>query len=161
MTVRQSPNELIAEHIREYRWHCLHVFPTASDSEHSNFSYSIGFTESFGQPEILIFGLSRDKAHALLAECASLLSDGAAFEPDVEDDRVLANGYKVVFRPVLASRFREYLGTARRYYGARNFSALVMYLPDRDGRFPWQSGYDGKNVDEAVSITGPPEAGTA
>lgn len=161
MTDRENPTDVIAQHIRKYGWHCLHVHPTEGDDEALKFSYSIGFTESFSQPEILIFGLSRDKAHALLSECASLLSSGTAFEPDVEDDRVLDNGYKVVFRPVLASRFGEYLGTARRYFGARSFSAIVMYLPDREGKFPWQSDYAGMDVDEALSITGPPEAGRA
>ena len=135
------------------------MFPTEADGDALGFSYSIGFAESYGQPEILIFGLPRDKAHALLTECASLLSAGATFVADTPDDRVLANDYKVVFRPVLASGFGEYLGTARRYYGTRGFSALVMYLPDRAGLFPWQAGYDGIQVDEAMRITGSPEFG--
>lgn len=158
---RQNPNDKITEHIQKFGWHCLHVSPTDADGDVLRFSYSIGFTESYGQPEILIFGLAREKTHPLLSECATLLSAGATFVTDSPDDRVLANDYKVVFRPVPASAFGEYLGTATRYYGTRRFSALVMYLPDRAGLFPWQEGYDGMQVDEAMRITGSPEFGNA
>lgn len=139
-----------AEHIREFGWHCLHIF--ADEEGQENFTYTIGFAESFGAPEIVIFGLARDKAHALLGECAALLKAGNMIEPDVENPNVLAGGYHVVFKPVKAEHFDEYLGTANRYYQGRPFGAMVMFLPDREHRFPWSGGYDGPSADEALSI---------
>ena len=103
-----TQNQRISDNIREYGWHCLHVFPTKEGQD--KFSYSIGFGESYGSPEVLIFGLEREKAHALLNECAHLLKGGHIIVPGVEDGSVLAGDYKVVFKSVRPDRFGEYLG---------------------------------------------------
>lgn len=145
-----TQNQRISDNIREYGWHCLHVFPT--QEAHGKFSYSIGFAESFRAPEILVFGLEQEKAHALLNECAHLLRGGHTICPNVEDPDVLAGGYKVVFKPVRPDCFGEYLGTALRYYQDKPFSALVMFLPDRHHRFPWQPGYDDIAANEFMTI---------
>ena len=145
-----AESQRISDNIREYGWHCLHIFPTEPGQD--CFSYSIGFAESFGAPEVLVFGLPREKAHALLNECANLLKSGHPIEPDVENSEVLAGGYHVVFRRVREECFGEYLGTALRYYRERPFSALVMFLPDREHRFPWQSGYADIPAEESLAI---------
>ncbi|MFC5571571.1 DUF4262 domain-containing protein [Lysobacter yangpyeongensis] len=140
----------IADNVREYGWHCLHVFPTQEGQD--KFSYSIGFGESYGAPEVLVFGLEREKAHAILNECANLFKGGHTVRPNVEDPDVLGGGYKVVFKPVRPDCFNEYLGTALRYYQGKPFGAVVMFLPDRQHRFPWQPGYDYIPADEPLAI---------
>ena len=145
-----TQNQRISDNIREYGWHCLHVFPTKEGQD--KFSYSIGFGKSYGSPEVLIFGLEREKAHALLNECAHLLKGGHIIVPGVEDGSVLAGDYKVVFKSVRPDRFGEYLGTAVRYYKDKPFSAVVMFLPDRQHRFPWHQGYDYIPAGEPLAI---------
>jgi hypothetical protein len=145
-----AENQRIAENIREYGWHCLHIFP--KEEHQDNFSYTIGFAESYGAPEVLLFGLAREKAHALLNECAVLLKGGHTIVPEVEDPEVLAAGYKVVFKRVRAEYFGEYLGTALRYYQERPFGAVVMFLPDRHHRFPWHPDYDDIPAGESLAI---------
>lgn len=110
---RAKQNALIAEHVRKHGWHCLSISP--SDEGEEAFTYTIGFTESRGAPEVLLFGMPREKAHALLAICAQRLREGHTIVPDAEDAELLANGYKLVFRPLRADCFDEYLGTALRY----------------------------------------------
>lgn len=143
-------NRKISDNIRKYGWHCLHIFPTEEGQD--RFTYSIGFGESYNAPEILIFGLAQDKAQALLGECAHLLKNGHTILLDTEDHNVLAGDYSVVFRSVRPDCFAEYLGTAVRYYQDTPFSAVVMFLPDRNHRFPWQSGYEGMPAEEAQAI---------
>ena len=145
-----AQNQRISDNIREYGWHCLHVFPTKESQD--KFSYSIGFGESYGAPEVLIFGLEREKAHALLNECAQLLKGGHTIHPGVEDANVLGGDYTVVFKHVRPDCFGEYLGTASRYYQDKPFGAVVMFLPDRQHRFPWQPGYDGIPAGEPLAI---------
>ena len=145
-----AQNQEISNNIRDYGWHCLHVFPTEQGQD--KFTYSIGFAETYGAPEVMIFGVERDKAHALLNACAEMLQDGHTILHGVEDPNVLKGGYKVVFRPVRPACFGEYLGTALRYYQDRPFGAVVMFLPDREHRFPWQSGYDYIPADESLAI---------
>lgn len=145
-----TQNRLISDHIRQHGWHCLHVF--SNEPGEAGFSYSIGFAESYGAPEVLVLGFEREKAHALLHECASLLQRGHKIRPGVEDAEVLAGGYKAVFREVLREKFSGYLGTALGYYQQKPFGAVVMFLPDREHRFPWQSGYDYLPADEALTL---------
>ena len=143
-------NQKISDNIRKYGWHCLHVFPT--EEGQGSFSYSIGFAETYGAPEVLIFGRERESAHGLLNECANLLKAGHVIQPDVEDPDVLSGGYNVIFKSVRADCFGEYLGTARRYYRGKPFTAVVMFIPDREHRFPWQAGYDYIPADESLAI---------
>ena len=145
-----AQNQRISENIREYGWHCLHVFPTKENQD--KFSYSIGFEESYGAPEVLIFGFEREKAHAVLNECAQLLKGGHTIHPDVEDAEVLAGDYTVVFKSVRPHCYGEYPGTASRYYQGKPFDAVVMVLPDWQHRFPWRSRYDGIPADEPLAI---------
>jgi hypothetical protein len=145
-----SQNARIAENIREYSWHCLHIQPNFETQQ--AFSYTVGFSESFAAPEVLVFGLSHEKAHALLNECATALRRGHRFIPGVPDDSVLAGDYKVVFRALARENFGEYVGTALRYYGMTPFSAMVMFLPDSEHRFPWDPGYAYIPADEPMRI---------
>jgi len=143
-------NNKIAANIHEYGWHCLHIFPTTDD--HEQFSYTIGFTESYGSPEIMVFGLNREKSHALLNECAQLLRSGHKFCAGVKDNSVLSGSYDVVFKPVHVQYFNEYLGTAVRYFEEKPFEAMVMFLPDKNNLFPWEHAYIGQSADEPLKI---------
>lgn len=73
-------------------------------------------------------------------------------ELNKEDDRVLACGYKVIYRAVAKHAFGEYLGTAKRYYGRKSFPAVVMFIPDKNHHYPWDAGYDYVDVREALAI---------
>jgi hypothetical protein len=150
---RDAQNTLIAGHVREYGWHCLHVAPETQAQQ--AFTYSIGFAQTWDAPEVLVFGAPRDKAHALLSRCATRLREGHRFVPGEPDASVLTGGYRVVFRRLARDQFGEYVGTAERYHGDRAFDALVMFLPDRANRFPWEADYAGIDAAEAIGIVEP------
>jgi len=145
-----AQNQRIADNIRSHGWHCLHILPVQDQQD--AFTYSIGFGESHDAPEVLIFGISREKAQAALNQCAWLLRQGHVIRTDVEDGNLLDGGYKVVFRSIRPECFDEYLGTAVRYYQGKPFEAVVMFLPDRQHRFPWEEGYDGMPMGEALAM---------
>ena len=145
-------NIQISENIQKYGWHCLHILPTQESIKHEKFSYTIGFTETFGAPEVLVFGLSSEKGHALLNECAQLLRSGHILRSDFPDDSVLAGGYKVMFKTVQSKYFDEYLGSAVRYYASKPFQAMVMFLPDKNNVLPGEGSYVGASADEPLSI---------
>lgn len=143
-------NRKIAANIEQYGWHCLHIGSSKEDEQ--PFSYSVGFVESFGAPEVLVFGLSQEKAHSLLSMCAELLQEGHELRPNEENSSILAGEYKVMFRPVKQQFFGKYLGTAIRYYGHSDFEAMVMFLPDKKHHFPWQAEYSGANATEPLGL---------
>lgn len=145
-----DPYLKIQSDIGQYGWHCLNVWPLAGDDEHTAFSYTIGLTESYGHPEIMVFGLG-DKAHGILTECANLIKGGSRFAEGQPNGDVLANDYKVVFKQVRKDRFGEYLGTAIRYYGSRRFDAFVLFWPNKQHELPWESEEPGVQA-EALDI---------
>ncbi len=140
----------IALNIQKFGWHCLHVFPT--EVGHAQFTYSIGFTESYGAPEMMVFGLPKEKGHGVLSACAALLKEGHKFEADMPDDNVLSGGYQVICKSVRSRCLPEYFGTAMRYYEPQFFQALVIFIPDKNHRFPWKMTYEGAPATEALNI---------
>jgi len=143
----------IENDIAKYGWHSLHVFPENEDQD--RFTYSIGLSETYGGPEVAIFGLDRSRAHELLGVCAKLFAEGAQLTLESPDNRFLKDGYDVIFREIEREAFSEYLGTATRYFGDKEFSAVVMFFPDAKGRYPWEFGYKYLRVDEALKIVKP------
>jgi hypothetical protein len=140
----------IAANIKKYGWHCLHVFSNQADR--TQFTYTIGLTETYGVPEIMVFGLPHDRGHGVLSACAALIKEGHRFETDMPDENVLMGGYKVIFKSAKPQCFDEYFGTAMRYYGPKKFEAMVMFIPDKHHHFPWKINYAGAPATEALSI---------
>ena len=140
----------IRHDIAHYGWHSVSVFPDNDDQD--RFTYTIGFSESYQAPEVAIFGLAGERAHRLLGVCAALLEKGGSLEVEVPDDRLLQGGYRVMFKEMKKAAFPEYLGTATRYFGHADFRCVVMFFPDSQGRFPWETGYDYIRVDEGLKI---------
>ena len=134
--MKEDSNAKVRSDIEQYGWHCLNVRSQVGD-DRPGFSYTIGLTETYSHPEIMVFGLG-DKAHGILAECAALVKKGASFIPNVLNDDVLDGNYQVIFKPVRKECFPEYLGTACRFYAGRPFEALVMFWPNKELKFPWE-----------------------
>jgi hypothetical protein len=87
----------------------------------------------------MIFGLERDKSHAILTTCVNMIQAGTRFPTNERVGDVLARDFNVMFKPVRSEHFGEYLGTAIRYYGHRDFHAYVLFWPDKENRFVWES----------------------
>jgi hypothetical protein len=146
----KDPNSKVRTDIKKFGWHCLNVWPRAGDNEHTAFSYTIGLTESYSHPEIMIFGLG-DKAHGVLTECANLIKKGTRFVEGEPNGDILSGDFKVIFKPVRKDRFSEYLGTALRYYGGHAFDAFVLFWPNKQHQFPWESAEPGVQA-EALHV---------
>jgi hypothetical protein len=123
--------------IQQYGWHCLHVYPRVGE-EGVGFTYTIGLSESFQLPEIAIFGLDRDKSHAILSSCVDDIRGGIRYPLDVPLTDVVAKDVPVIFRAVRPELLDKCFGTAIRYYGKEPFQAVVMFWPTKEGRFPWE-----------------------
>ena len=134
----ESANEKVALDIQKFGWQCLHVAPRIGE-DGAFFTYSIGLTESYKHPEILIFGLEKEKAHGILTECVDMIKSGMRFPIDEPVADVLAREFCVVFKPIRKDCFDQYLGTAVRYYGHQNFDAYVLFWPDKENCFVWDS----------------------
>jgi hypothetical protein len=140
----------VASDIERFGWHCLSVAPRLGE-EGTPFSYTIGLSETLQHPEIAIFGLGSETAHAIFYDCVETIRSGTIFPLNEAVSDVVGGGYLVQFRRVRADCLPEYFGTAARHYGKTKLEVVVMFWPDKDRLFPWESS--GANIQrEALDL---------
>jgi len=139
----------IQKHIREYGWHCLHVFDP--EGEKQDFSYSIGFEATYDHPEVIVFGLGRETAHEILSDIASDLKNGIKYKTNTRLKNIISGNFEVMFKEVKGDAFHTYLGTAADFYG-KPFRAYVLFWPDKGNRLPMDAGCEVTVQDEALEI---------
>ncbi len=101
------------------------------------FTYTIGLSPKYGF-EIIVFGLPYSSAGFILNDICDALTAGETITCDVPDPR-WAN-MPCVFKQA-NDDVRSYVCQADNYYGKR-VKVLQLVLPDRDGKFPGEEGFD-------------------
>lgn len=137
--------------IAQYGWHCLMV----DDGEHCEhpehqgscplsgppFAYSVGLWRSHRAPELILTGLAR-RAHAVLWRVVELIEAREVPRAGDERDDVL-EGHRVRFGAVDRRHRKELMTFADWVNGRREFDALQVIYPDREGRWPGEGDYAG------------------
>jgi len=121
------------ENVRTHGWFGSHVF---EDATGPGFSYTTGFWQKFGFPELILFSLPQEVSHEIFWSFYHGLEEKKQFLVNEPISEIL-NGYDVMIREVSADHFEEYLGWNRWFYGGDNFKARQVLFPDKSGRFPW------------------------
>lgn len=128
-------DQKLLDNVRQYGWHCMNVF---GDDEHEPFSYTIGLFQTYGHPELLIYGLSEETSHAILCIAAEAAARGQPLNMN-EPTGELLEGYSCVFVPVPLKEYPEHVGFARWYYEGDNFPIQQIVWPSKEGYFPWHA----------------------
>jgi len=151
-----EPDEKLIADVHRYGCHILRVL---ADDTGPEFAYSIGLYLNYEQPEVLIFGMPVDKAQLILNDLAERASRGARFFAGESSDLFL-EGYSVSFVEIPLEAYREHLGFAIWFYASLPgpFPAVQLVWPDRDGRFPWDSGVDAEFRALQPVLGGSPQA---
>lgn len=134
--------------IERQGWFAVHV---GDDGNAAAYSYSIGFEQSCGHPEIVVFGLQPAAVCAIFADLYANLRAGARYEPLERLDTPFGADLEVMFRPVRDQAFRAFLSAGVNYY-KRPFRAWVMLWPDLEGRLPGEAGCRATSQDDALAI---------
>jgi uncharacterized protein DUF4262 len=103
------------------------------------FAYTVGLTESYDHPELIIYGIGAKNAHQILANAVQHIKEGEVYRAGGKYSEIL-DGYDVEFRV-----HQEYpLTAATSYYRAlgKDWEALQLVWPDADGNFPGEEGMD-------------------
>ena len=128
--------------VEKVGWHVLKILGDESGPE---YCFSVGLYYTFGHPEILVMGLPQQVAHELINLAATHIAGGKVFRPGDRSSGLL-EGFTCSFVPISVARYPEYLGYGVWFY--RNlkqpFPALQLVWPDKQGHFPWDSGYNEK-----------------
>ena len=134
------PDEKLISDVREYGCHILRVFADESGPE---FAYSVGMYLSYGQPEVIIFGLPADTAQTILNDICEHAARGERFFAGNTTDKLL-QAHDVCFTEVPPAAYADHFGFALWFYKSlpERFPAIQLVWPDRAGKFPWEPGYD-------------------
>lgn len=137
--------------IKEHGWFSTRVFDHKGTQP--DFTYSTGFSASFDFPEIIVFGLSKDTAHSVLWDVWRDIETNKKPPIGLKTIGIFGNA-DAVFLPVAKSAYPEHLGWSRWFYRGDNFDCLQLVWPDREGKFPWEQGFDNDLVTSQTDLTG-------
>lgn len=136
-----------ARRIRKLGWTATYV---PGDAETASLSYTTGFQDALGAPEIVMFGVNPEatndlmwEAHQQLKAGDLVLEDKARWRLDwAEDMPALA------WRAVHPSQIRRQhfnlsiWNRERRGLSPEGLKAFQLFVPDPGGKFPWEDGFD-------------------
>lgn len=127
--------------IDELGWHNVHI---AEENGMPAFAFTLGHFHKQNHPELIIIGLPAETAHELLnIAVVKIVGAKEAIEP-YKKYNDFTESLSVAFVPVDLEHYGEYLGYANWYYGSmpKPFPVMQMVWPDREGKYPWEPGYD-------------------
>ena len=124
--------------IREHSWFRNSVL---EEEGQPGFSYTTGFWLSTRQPELITCAMKSDVAHNVFWDLFRDAKAGRSLPIGTRTDEVFGNIPAYVF-PVAKAHYPGHLGWSRWFYGGDDFPCLQVIWSDRDGLFPWQSGFD-------------------
>lgn len=135
--------------VRKHGWQVTSVFD--AEGSEPDFSYSIGIFATLNSPEMIIFGLPKDAACAIINLYGRNIRDcgvsyrAGAFVAD------LIEGFDAFLIDVTASpRKEEFAKSAGWYYGRGDFPMIQLVWPSKSGNWPWQAGQDALLRDQPI-----------
>lgn len=134
--------------IREHGWYRTHVL---EEGQEPSFSYTTGFWVHTNQPELLMFGMP-STVHDVFWDLYRDALQGNSLQVGKRSDQVFGNLPAYVFR-VAKRHYRDILGWSRWFYAGDEFPCLQLVWPDRDGTFPWQTGFDPAFENRQIDLT--------
>ena len=128
----------LLDDIKRVGWHVINVFSPGNETP--EWSFSIGLFHSFGHPEVIIFGLPRDRRAAIVNQVGRQVQTGKIYQAGSVYPDILADSYRCMFSAVPSPIYRDYVGYALWFYENDQFPLFQCFWPDKQGLFPWNDG---------------------
>lgn len=126
----------LLDDVKKFGWSCIGIAPEGTSGP---FSFTVGFEQTYGHPELAIFGLPGEVAHGIFANAAHLIKTGRKFEPGTTTDELLQS-FECSMVEVPKAAYREHFGFANWFYEGEGYRMTQIAWPDKNGLFPWQPG---------------------
>ena len=156
---RRSTDPNLSEHeasvLKRREQHGWFVNSIAEDADGPAFAYSFGLYEEFGHPEIIIFGLPEATMQQLINDVGRKVQSGVKY---FAGDRTseLIEDYTCAFGAVNSLQYRKTCTWTVWFYEGDSFPALQLFWPDKQGKFPWDSGFREQPRDLQPDLSQPP-----
>jgi hypothetical protein len=136
---------LLLEKVGKHGWFIPCVFSDDDEAE-PPFSYSVGFWEALGSPEVIVVGLPGQLAMQMINLLGAMIKLGQVSLHDGAVIDHLLDGYSCVARRVDSSWIgREHFNSALWYHELRTGKPLkdiyqIVWPSVGEGLFPWDEG---------------------
>jgi hypothetical protein len=131
-----SEDEDIEASVRKHGWHAIGV---GGGVDAPSMLYTIGLCHSFSHPELVVVGLGDKTAYGVVRDMVTDIRAGKSFASGQRYSDIL-KGFDVLVGPVHPTQHVRHLGYAMAFYRRLErrelLSALQVFWPDKDGRFP-------------------------
>jgi hypothetical protein len=107
-----------------------------------SFAYSIGLWKKYKHPEIISFGFTVKTLHEIINNAADIIKTGGKIEVAKGYDNNIFEKGIAQFVTVDPLNIGDYFGYAIDFYGTADFPAIQLVWQDRQGKFPWENGFE-------------------
>jgi hypothetical protein len=131
-------DQKVLDDVAEHGWHVVKIF---EQEDAPGWAFSIGLFHNFRHPEIIVFGLDSDLMHSVIN---SIGDDARAGKRFVVDNHYpdLIEAYSCTFKNASKVWYPSFLGYAMWFYKGTDFPVLQCTWPDKNSRYPWESGFN-------------------
>ncbi len=105
------------------------------------YSYTIGFEDTFGFPDVVVFGLTPVASRGLVGLVAEFLQGGTDLPLDAVFVGLLDNGLRCALISLDAGQCGDLFTSATAWYGVSRRMVQLVW-PDRHGVLPWEDGFE-------------------
>jgi hypothetical protein len=134
----------VIDNVQKHGCMVLSVFDP--DQIEPDFSYSIGFPETAGQPEVIVFSLPKSLRANMINEILRQIVEESLVLKDGLKIGDLLEGFDCVARRIVDPvALREHFGSAIWYHRSQRNSELmeayqIVWPGAQQGKFPWEDG---------------------
>lgn len=129
--------------------HYCHVVCVESGDTPSEpkFQYSVGLTYNFDLPEIITVGQKHDWGHAMVNVIRDRVRSGEAFVAGQRINGLIPPNYDAMLVAIDKRHYPELFGYCLWFYCGDDFAAFQLVWPDKENRFPWDTGCSRRVLD--------------
>lgn len=137
---------------------CMVLSVFDPDQIEPDFSYSIGFPETVGQAEVIVFSLPKSLRASMINEILRQMVEESLVLKDGAKIGNLLEGYDCVARRIVDPRvLREHFGSAIWYHRHQRNAELaeayqIVWPGARQGKFPWEDGCAQDVIDDQPAL---------
>jgi len=131
-------DQQVLDDVAEHGWHVMNVLELP---EAPGWAYSIGLYQTFGHPEVVVFGLNSDLMHRMINYVGEDIRSGKRFE-DGKQYPELIEAYSCIFKTVNVRWYQPFLGYANWFYKGTEYPALQCIWPDKKSLYPWDANFN-------------------
>lgn len=117
------------------------------------FAYSIGAYESYGAPELILFGLDGDPSADIINDFMEQYVAGRRFRCGVPELGLVRGDIPMILLETSPTVGLGYATFADWYYEREHFPLWQMFWPARNGCFPWDRTYPAGLVGRQPDLT--------